>query len=401
MPRLLHEAGLLDRFFTDSYSGNKPWLRRAVQAMPDRLRPESLERWLGRFEASLPPERVVSFEGLGWKYARARRWARTAAEVQAVYDGVAARFNQRILAHPAFANGEVVWGFNGASLGLFEAARTQGRRCIVEQTILPKQLAVQLLAEEVARWPGWDARAAASGSAEPATRAPREEAEWALADRIVAGSAFVRDGLLQLGVPADKVCVVPYGVDAGRFAASDAGKRGLCADAGGGALRVLFAGEVGLRKGVPDLLDALQRLPAGAVEARLAGRIALSREKLRDLPSCIQLLGPVPRSRMGELFRWADVFVLPSLVEGSATVTYEALMSGVPVVATPNAGAPVRDGVDGTVVPIRDPQTLALALRRYALDSEFLRAHQSAAIDARNRLGLDAYRDNLTALLPA
>jgi glycosyltransferase involved in cell wall biosynthesis len=55
----------------------------------------------------------------------------------------------------------------------------------------------------------------------------------------------------------------------------------------------------------------------------------------------------------------ADVLLLPSISEGSATVCYEALASGLPVVTTANAGSVVRDGVDGFVVPIRDPAALA------------------------------------------
>ncbi|MBK1706977.1 glycosyltransferase family 4 protein [Halochromatium glycolicum] len=395
VPRLLFEAGLLERFFTDSYSGNKPGLRRAVQAIPDKLRPANLERWLGRADAVLPPERVISFERLGWWYARARRRARTAAAMQAVFEESARRFNEQILAHPAFSGGEIVWGFNGASLDLFAASRQQGRRCIVEQTILPKRLATQLLAEEAARWPGWDARAESGPPPSAPVGALREQQEWALAKRIVAGSAFVRDGLIQLGVAEDKIRVVPYGVDTVRFRAVETAAEEPPAGARRGPLRVLFAGQVGLRKGVPDLLQALRRLPANAIECRLAGPIGLAADKLRDRPASAQLLGPVPRSRMAELFRWAEVFVLPSIVEGSAMVTYEALMSGVPVIATPNAGAPVRDEIDGTLVPIRDPQALADALQRYLDDARELRAHQAAALNDRERLGLDAYRANL------
>jgi glycosyltransferase involved in cell wall biosynthesis len=308
------------------------------------------------------------------------------------------RFARKILGHPDFAAGDIVWGFNSASLRLFESAQSLGRRCILEQTILPERLESQLLAEESQRWPGWDRRAAAGVPSAVPSVAPDEEAEWVLADRIVAGSEFVRDGLLQLGVPASKVRVVPYGVDAGRFRWT-AAEPFESPSAARGPLRVLFAGEVGLRKGVPDLLEALHHLPVGAVEVRLAGAIALVEDKLRDLPACVQLLGPVPRPRMAELFRWAQVFVLPSIVEGSATTTYEALMSGVPVIATPNAGSPVRDGIDGVIVPIRNPRALADALQRYLDEPDVLYAHRAAAMRDRDRLGLDAYRENLVAVV--
>lgn len=399
VPRLLHEAGLLARFFTDSYSGNKPWLRRMVQAIPDKSRPANLDRWLGRADATLPPERVVSFEGLGWWYARERR--RGGNNVRYVSDEATRRFHQQIIANPAFSEGQIVWGFNGASLDLFRAAKERGKRCVLDQTSYPKRLTAELVRSQLRRWPDWDRyedrlleaqRNAARGVV-------REETEWALADRIVGGSEFVREGLIAMGVPAAKIHVVPYGVDPNSYSAVGHTMKEITSDKPGQPLRVLFAGKVGVWKGAPDLLEALGYLPSGCVEARLVGRIDLHVDKLSKLPSAVEFLGAVPRARMAELYRWADVFVCPSISEGSAGVTYEALMSGLPVIATPNAGAPVRDNVDGMLVPIRDAQALATALKRYLDEPELLHAHHQAALRDRQRLGLDAYRENLIGVV--
>src|SRR5436309_15926178 len=53
---------------------------------------------------------------------------------------------------------------------------------------------------------------------------------------------------------------------------------------------------------------------------------------------------------MHEHYRWADVLLLPSVCEGSAMVSYEALSAGLPVLTTPNAGSLVRHGLDGFVL---------------------------------------------------
>jgi glycosyltransferase involved in cell wall biosynthesis len=53
------------------------------------------------------------------------------------------------------------------------------------------------------------------------------------------------------------------------------------------------------------------------------------------------------------LYQQASVFVLPSLSEGSAKVTYEAMACGLPVIVTPNAGAEIKDGMEGFLVPPR------------------------------------------------
>ncbi|MFH1421146.1 MAG: glycosyltransferase family 4 protein, partial [Planctomycetota bacterium] len=52
-------------------------------------------------------------------------------------------------------------------------------------------------------------------------------------------------------------------------------------------------------------------------------------------------------------------FVFPTIEEGSALVTYEALASGLPVITTPNAGSVIRDGKDGFIIPIRNTEMLA------------------------------------------
>ena len=62
---------------------------------------------------------------------------------------------------------------------------------------------------------------------------------------------------------------------------------------------------------------------------------------------------------MKELYAWANVFVLPSICEGSAMVTYEALSWGLPIITTYNTGSIVRDNIDGFIVPIRDSQAIA------------------------------------------
>ena len=66
----------------------------------------------------------------------------------------------------------------------------------------------------------------------------------------------------------------------------------------------------------------------------------------------------------------ADVFVFPSLFEGSAVVTYEALACGLPSVVTPNAGSVVRDGLEGFVVPPRDVEALAARMEQLGDDPQ-------------------------------
>lgn len=358
VPRIFQEAGLLEQLFTDSYIGNKPWLEQLFRALPRGLRPGAIQRWLGRQEKRLPARKVTSFDLLGLRFAMQKAKARDDLSMSRVWLAESRAFNARII-QDGLAHADAVWGFSTASEELFRWARAQGKRCVLEQVILPSALQAALLEAEAKRWPGWQDVEATIGAAR--LLAAREAAEWELADLIVAGSGFVVDGLVACGVPAAKCRVVPYGVDQARFA------RGIRVKEPAARLRVLFAGEVGLRKGAPYLLEALRRLGPDRVEARLAGRVALATEKLAPYGDVATFLGVVPRTEMPGLFAWADVFVLPSIFEGSATVTYEALAAGVPVIATPNCGSIVREGIDGAIVPVGSVDAIAEQLDVLAL----------------------------------
>ncbi|NIO85880.1 MAG: glycosyltransferase, partial [Candidatus Aminicenantes bacterium] len=217
----------------------------------------------------------------------------------------------------------------------------------------------------------------------------REEAEWELADVVLTGSDFVTEGLVSCGVEGGKCVRVPYGVNLETFSYRVREKRN------DGKLRILFVGQVGLRKGIPYLLRALEMIGEKHIAVKIAGKICVSNKVIDRYRASHDFLGEVPRSEIPDLYSWADVFVIPSLCEGSATVTYEALASGVPVIATPNTGSLVRDGIDGQIVPIRDPEAIASAIEKYISEPKLLEEHRRAAQGDRWRCGLDAYRKRL------
>ena len=200
-------------------------------------------------------------------------------------------------------------------------------------------------------------------SAVPEWVETRLDAECELADRILAGSNFARDSFIAEGITANKLTVVPYGVDLSLFSPQSAG-----IPAGDG-FRVLFVGQIGQRKGISYLLKAYDRFRGGGTSLTLVGNFYGSQEPLRRYRKLFQHVSNVPRARLADIYRMADVFVFPSLIEGMGLVVLEAMASGLPVIVTPNGpGDIVRDGVDGFVVPIRDPDAIVDRL-------EYLRAN--------------------------
>jgi glycosyltransferase involved in cell wall biosynthesis len=193
-------------------------------------------------------------------------------------------------------------------------------------------------------------------------------------DVFVCPSEIVRDDLVaNWGIAENATVVVPYGIDPAWLTLEPDPSRG----------RVLFAGSADLRKGIHYLAMAAAKLSSrrGRYEFRVAGDVTA---RVRSQPLCRHLtfLGRIPRSHIQAEFRRADVLVLPSLAEGSAGVTYEALAAGLPVITTKAAGSIVRDGLEGRVVQERDPDALAEAIED-VIESRIERDRMAAAGRAR------------------
>ena len=243
----------------------------------------------------------------------------------------------RAVVRRGFGDADTVYAFNAAALEIFEAARARGLRCILDQTAAPWRWNKALLLKERERWPGWED--------EPAEidwndrLAEREEAEWALADEIVCGSEFVRERLIEAGVPKRKIQVVSYPVPDGNWHERVESERASGRHDNSGPLKLLFVGTLQLRKGLPYLFEALRRLEGRhELRFRVVGPTRLSKKAMAALAEVAEIVGPVPRSNMAEQYRWADLLVLPTLSEGSANVCREAIAHRVPVLTTPNSG---------------------------------------------------------------
>jgi len=170
---------------------------------------------------------------------------------------------------------------------------------------------------------------------------------------------------------AERVVRIYNGLDVERFAPN------------GGAREepplVLAVGRLVEKKGFADLVRACSLLQRDghAFQCRIVGKGELDSElhaliaKLH-LEKQVELAGPIPREQLLALYRSASIVVAPCVIgsdgnrDGLPTVLIEAMALGVPVVATDVTGIPelVEDGGTGLLVPQRDPEALAAAIRR-------------------------------------
>jgi glycosyltransferase involved in cell wall biosynthesis len=213
----------------------------------------------------------------------------------------------------------------------------------------------------------------ANGGAFPARPLPDPGGFWGdvlrdieRADHVLVNSDFVRDTFVAQGWDPARVHVLYWGVDDAFFAAVP--PRATPDD---GPLRLAFAGHFARRKGVDALAEALRGLDGvpwildvlGSVDRESGAR---HHDLLAD--PRVHVHGTVSREELAARLSQADVFVFPSLAEGSARVVFEAMACGCYVVTTPNAGTVVEDGVHGRVVPPGDPQAVRSAIAAVAAD---------------------------------
>ncbi len=197
-----------------------------------------------------------------------------------------------------------------------------------------------------------------------------------LADRVLVPSDHIAGELIRHGTPRDRIGVIPYAADTKRF------RPGPAKPAPADACTFLFAGGVTQRKGIKYLLEAWRQVRRPGWRLQLLGALPSDPGPLRPYLDDVEHLGRVGHAEMPAKMAAADVFVFPSLFEGSAVVTYEALACGLPSIVTPNAGSVVRDGEDGLIVPARDVDQLAQAMIRLGTDPD-LRTRMAASARAR------------------
>lgn len=393
IPRAFARTGRLQRLYTDVWATPvaQKWLRRS--------RVPAARSWAARQHAELAGAQVKSMplRALGWELAaRRRRWWPGAAPASQYFEYIRigrafARQLRRSLGSAGLDARTAFFSYDTGALEVLEWLKTKKVWCVVGQ-MDPGLTEYDAVREEVRRWPGWQ-----EGAGEvPAEYQERRRREWALADRVVVNSDFSRAALEQQGVPAEKLVILPLCYEAG-----DAGRENGGPAREDPTLRVLWLGQVILRKGIQYLVEAAKLLANTPVQFDIVGPLGISAAAVASFPANVRYHGRALRDDVSRWYQVAHVFVLPTISDGFALTQLEAMAYGVPVIATPNCGAVVRPEVDGLIVPARDGPALARAIARFLEDESFRR---ECGQNARRRVrdfSMEALCARLSTLEPA
>jgi glycosyltransferase involved in cell wall biosynthesis len=242
------------------------------------------------------------------------------------------------------------------------------------------------------------ARFQADGKWQPAPKAYWDNwrNECSLADQIVVNSQWSKDALLSEGIPVEKIQIIPLAYESSTDSRSFQRlyPRAFSTER---PLRVLFLGQINLRKGVQQLLDAVQLLKGEPVEFWFVGPTQISvPQDLKLHPQC-RWFGGAPRVEVDSYYRDADVFILPTLSDGFGLTQLEAQSWKLPVHASRYSGEVVQDGFNGVLLGEVSGEAIANVLR------EFLQApHTLSAMSVRSavddRFSLKALASSLKSL---
>ncbi len=251
---------------------------------------------------------------------------------------------------------DYIHGLPGQCLETFRRARALGLRTVLNHASGPLREQIALLEPEYARAGIRPPVRVEEGS----TFLRQLDEECELADYHCAASTVVRGQLIAGGFPKERIWVVPYGADPGRFP-----KRSRV---GTSAFTICFAGQLSLRKGLHYLLRAAEQVAPPDWKIDIFGppssetSSAFQGYKGRAL---LKRHGAVSQERLGEAFGASDVLVLPSVEEAFGLVVVQALQSGLPCIVSDRVGAKdlIQHRVNGSIVPFGNISALAEELK--------------------------------------
>ena len=389
IPEILHKNNFLHTFFSDLYL-NKSTHHLLNQV--NKIYPlHSLNRLLGRRNEALMGANIDSFNASGIRYSFQAKLAKNPQQYIRQCNLMAKDFNQKILSS-GFGDADTLYVFNTAGLELIHHAKTLGIKVILEQTIVPFILERVLMEDELQKFPTWGRLNDYEMNDDFTEYIEREQQEQMLADVIICGSKFVKESIKEFSGQAQKTQVIPYGINLPLPKCKEPWQKDKR------KLRILTVG-TGLRKGTPYILEAAKKLKSIA-EFRLIGSLENMADAVKkEIATTIDYQGHIARSAVNSHYEWADIFLLPSLCEGSATVNYESLAHGVPVITTANTGAIIEHNLDGLIVQQGSSDSIEQAILSLYHKPENLEYLSRNALEKSQVGSLKAYEQRLINLI--
>lgn len=363
IPLAIQAQGIPVKFLTGLYYKPNQFPYALVKYLPSSRRETVTRQLEKRRLPELKPESVISLGG-PWLEMIYRPWALWRLWWK-THDWLVGRWIESV---PKSSNPVILHTFDYYVKRALFHAQQRGWIRVLEITL--PLITDDLVGEEFRRL-GW------SNSYKQMPRVEKEKIieEFRRADFLVAQSRLTVDDLIGLGIPRNRIILMPLGVDIDRF-------RPTITKFPKHPFRALFAGSLSIRKGLHLVLEAWKQLDLSGAELVLVGSMAdrkVISGILERYSGYYRWLGFVDDTQLPGIYQSSDIFILPSFAEGSSNVLHEAMASGLPCIVTTNVGCTLRDGVDGFVIPVGDIDALKDRILQLYHSPELCRTMGAAA----------------------
>jgi glycosyltransferase involved in cell wall biosynthesis len=388
IPRALLRRGLLGCLVTDAWvSPSSILAKTSVGNLADRFHNELSDARVIAFNSS-----AILFEMLA-RAGRRTDWETIIARNQWFQRKVVGALNSQL---STLESQPILLSYSYAALEPFRFAKSRGWKTLLVQ-MDPGPEEERIVAGEAARVP----ELASDWQRAPAEYWASWRQECDLADGIIVNSEWSREGLMRSGILSEKLTVIPLA-----YGTSEVGdqkseikpvKSYPAHFTQDRPMRVLFLGQVNLRKGVARLLQAAQILRDEPIEFWIVGPVQIANAKAATGNARVKWFGPMTRKETAEKYRAADVFILPTLSDGFAITQLEAQAYGLPAISSKCCGGVVENGRNGIILEEPSAACITSAVRHCLADPNRLQK-LAAASNVRKEFTTDELGQRLQEL---
>lgn len=383
----LQEDGCLSRFYTSIWykPENFPYtiLPYLLKQIADPIKAALKKRYLEGLDHDLIRQ-IPFYELCG------RLWSCGGALSPEILHWVYSKFDKAVSRRLPSEEFDVFWGFENACAQSFQKAKTMGKMIILDLPIAHYEFQAKIWEQLKFNPYGKNSKLE-----EVVNKQKKQEIE--LADYIVVGSDMVKKSLLNAGVEDKKIVKIPYGFNVNTMQPKT--KYNFT----GETLKLLFVGSLTVRKGIEFLLEAVCRLQKKyKIELMMIGPLSKDAGKiLKKYQNHFLHKDFMNQSELVRYYQDADVFLLPSLLEGQAQVILEAMACGTPVIATSHCGAGdlLRNGETGYEIPVMNSKEIFQKVEFLYKNRQILKQMGENARKAVEQFTWGNYRKNVAMFL--
>jgi glycosyltransferase involved in cell wall biosynthesis len=277
-------------------------------------------------------------------------------------------------------------GYHGATTAAFERAGKLGVPKVLDYPIAHWHEIETLLAEEAELVPAY---AHTLQQYEP-WRLERFKREIEMADAFIQLSTYSQRTFEEQGIDPARMFIAPLYADPEVFTAPPRAPEGT--------FKIAFCGQITQRKGISYAVEGLKRAGLEDAELLMIGPPFGSPEPWISEPQ-VRHVPPMARHLLPDVLRECHAVLMPSLIEGFGAAALEGMACGLPAIVSTNTFAEdvIEEGVDGWVIPIRDPDAIAKHLRTLYDDRELRDTMGAAARRKAEQFPPSRYREALLA----